>query len=30
MQEDYLGGSGTRGYGWVEIENLEVEEHQLD
>jgi len=22
LQQDYLGGSGTRGYGWVEIEDL--------
>jgi CRISPR-associated protein Csm3 len=24
INKDYLGGSGTRGYGWVEIKNLEV------
>ena len=22
MQKDYLGGSGTRGYGWIELQNL--------
>jgi CRISPR-associated protein Csm3 len=27
MQEDYLGGSGTRGYGWVKIENFAVNGH---
>jgi CRISPR-associated protein Csm3 len=26
VQQDYLGGSGTRGYGWVKIENLKIEE----
>jgi len=26
MQKDYLGGSGTRGYGWVEIRNLEIKD----
>jgi len=25
LQKDYLGGSGTRGYGWVKIENLMVD-----
>jgi len=29
LQHDYLGGSGTRGYGWVGIENLEVKEHAV-
>lgn len=24
LGKDYLGGSGTRGYGWVEIEDIEV------
>jgi CRISPR-associated protein Csm3 len=24
LQKDYLGGSGTRGYGWVEIQDLQV------
>ncbi|MDP2953975.1 MAG: type III-A CRISPR-associated RAMP protein Csm3, partial [Chloroflexota bacterium] len=24
LEEDTLGGSGTRGYGWVKIENLKV------
>ncbi len=24
LENDYLGGSGTRGYGWVKIENLKV------
>lgn len=24
LENDYLGGSGTRGYGWVQIENLKV------
>jgi CRISPR-associated protein Csm3 len=24
LQRDYLGGSGTRGYGWVEIRDLKV------
>lgn len=24
LEKDYLGGSGTRGYGWVKIENLKV------
>jgi CRISPR-associated protein Csm3 len=24
IENDYLGGSGTRGYGWVKIENLTV------
>ena len=24
LQQDYLGGSGTRGYGWVEIKDLKV------
>lgn len=27
MQEDYLGGSGTRGYGWVKIEDFAVDGH---
>ncbi len=26
LSSDYLGGSGTRGYGWVEIKNLEVKD----
>ncbi len=25
LQKDYLGGSGTRGYGWVKIENLRID-----
>lgn len=25
LQQDYIGGSGTRGYGWVEIEDLNFE-----
>jgi len=25
LEKDYLGGSGTRGYGWVEVQNLKVE-----
>ena len=25
LEQDYLGGSGTRGYGWVEIEDLKIE-----
>lgn len=25
LQKDYLGGSGTRGYGWVKVENLKVD-----
>jgi CRISPR-associated protein Csm3 len=25
LQKDYLGGSGTRGYGWVKVENLTVD-----
>ena len=25
LQQDYLGGSGTRGYGWVEIQELNIE-----
>ena len=29
MQQDYLGGSGTRGYGWVQIEDLKVEEQEV-
>jgi len=29
LQHDYLGGSGTRGYGWMGIENLEVKEHAV-
>jgi len=24
INKDYLGGSGTRGYGWVEIKDIEV------
>jgi len=24
LEKDYLGGSGTRGYGWVQIEDLKV------
>lgn len=24
LEKDYLGGSGTRGYGWVKVENLTV------
>lgn len=24
LEKDYLGGSGTRGYGWVKMENLKV------
>ncbi len=27
MQEDYLGGSGTRGYGWVKIEDFTIDGH---
>ncbi|RLC96211.1 MAG: type III-A CRISPR-associated RAMP protein Csm3 [Chloroflexi bacterium] len=27
LQQDYLGGSGTRGYGWVEIEDLKGLDH---
>lgn len=29
LQKDYLGGSGTRGYGWVEIQDLKVEEQPV-
>ena len=25
LEQDYLGGSGTRGYGWVEIKDLKIE-----
>jgi len=25
LQKDYLGGSGTRGYGWVKVENLTID-----
>jgi len=25
LQKDYLGGSGTRGYGWVEVRDLKME-----
>jgi CRISPR-associated protein Csm3 len=28
LQQDYLGGSGTRGYGWVEVQNLNVIDNQ--
>jgi len=24
LQQDYIGGSGTRGYGWVEVQDLKV------
>jgi CRISPR-associated protein Csm3 len=27
MQEDYVGGSGTRGYGWVRIDDFAVDGH---
>lgn len=26
LEKDYIGGSGTRGYGWVKIENIIVED----
>jgi len=26
LSNDYLGGSGTRGYGWLEIKNIEVKD----
>jgi len=25
LESDYLGGSGTRGYGWVEVKDLTTE-----
>jgi CRISPR-associated protein Csm3 len=25
LQKDYLGGSGTRGYGWIEVKDLRIE-----
>lgn len=27
VQREYLGGSGTRGYGWISIENLQIADH---
>ena len=29
LGNDYLGGSGTRGYGWVEIKDIEVKDLYL-
>lgn len=26
LESEYLGGSGTRGYGWVAVENLKIED----
>ena len=26
LQKDYLGGSGTRGYGWVEVKDVKIDE----
>lgn len=30
LQQDYLGGSGTRGYGWVNIEDLKITDSKVE
>jgi len=30
VQQDYIGGAGTRGYGWIEIRGLNKNEYEVD
>ena len=30
VQQDYIGGAGTRGYGWIEIRGLKKNEYEVD